>query len=135
MRFKKRNNGFSLVELLIVIIIISSLTVLVTLKLRKKRKDSQISAVKMDILTNIASALKFYELDNGRFPNTEEGLDALLVKPPLAVNWKGPYLKKKPYDVWGRRYEYKYPGGKNGNYDLYSLGYDGKESEDDITIW
>ena len=56
-------------------------------------------------------------------------------KPGSAVNWKGPYLKKNPYDVWGREYEYRYPGKKGGAYDLYSLGYDGKESLDDIFAW
>jgi len=135
MDIKKRNNGFSFVEILIVIIIISSLAAMVSLKLKTKRKESLISAVKADIVTNIITALKFYELDNGRFPTTEEGLDVLLEKPRSAVNWKGPYLKKKPYDVWGRKYEYKYPGKKGGSYDLYSLGYDEEDSEDDIISW
>ncbi len=91
---------------------------------------------KVDIQTNIATALKLYELDNGCFPTTEEGLNALLSQPASVGNWNGPYTKKKPLDPWGMEYKYKCPGEhRTADYDLYSLGKDGIESADDIKNW
>jgi general secretion pathway protein G len=75
-------------------------------------------------------------LDNGNFPSTEEGLNALLNKPSSSQNWNGPYLEKNPIDPWGREYKYRYPGEhRQGGYDLYSLGKDGTESADDAKNW
>ena len=92
-----------------------------------------------DINANIAVALDLYELDNGRYPTSEQGLGALRVKPsgfPEATNWNGPYLKKRPKDPWGNSYHYAYPASHEGvDYDLYSLGSDGTESDDDIGNW
>ena len=68
------------------------------------------AAAKADIRANIATGLKLYELDNGTFPSTGEGLKALLVASSSAVNWNGPYLEKEPIDPWGREYKYKSPG-------------------------
>ena len=82
-----------------------------------------------------------YELDNGRYPSTSQGLRALIEKPtesPVPTNWNGSYLKKKriPKDPWGNDYVYVSPGVHNDEeYDLYSLGADGIESSDDITNW
>jgi len=90
---------------------------------------------------NLSTALDMYELDNGRYPTTGQGLKALLQEPgtsPVPHDWSGPYLKKKriPKDPWKREYVYVAPGVHNtGEFDLYSLGPDGIESEDDIVNW
>ena len=85
---------------------------------------------------NIASALDLYEIDNGSYPTTEEGLNALISKPANADNWRGPYLKKKPVDPWGNPYVYKYPGDHGMDYDLYSYGKDEQDRGDDnIANW
>ncbi len=127
--------GFTLIELMLVVIIIGALVAMVFPRLTGRGEQARRAAARADIEVNIATALKLYELDNGAFPTTEEGLNALLEKPPSAVNWNGPYLEKKPVDPWGREYKYVSPGKHNPDYDLYSLGRDGKESEDDITNW
>ena len=92
-----------------------------------------------DIEANIATALDLYELDNGQYPTTEQGLEALLVQPtspPAAENWRGPYLKKAPKDPWNRPYIYKSPGEHNTlDYDLASWGRDGIEGGDDVVNW
>ena len=93
----------------------------------------------MDITGNINLALDLYELDNGRYPTSDQGLKALLSKPsssPVPINWNGPYLKKNPVDPWGNEYKYACPGKHNNDYDLYSVGPDGVEgTEDDVTNW
>jgi general secretion pathway protein G len=91
----------------------------------------RVSVAKIDIL-KIDNVLNLYELDYGSFPSSAEGLDALLVKPS---GWGGSYLEKMPLDPWGREYKYRYPGNHKEEYDLYSLGADGVESNDDITNW
>lgn len=101
-----------------------------------KGKQTRVTEAKADIVANIATGLKLYELDNGNFPTTEEGLNALLAKPASAPNWNGPYFEKKPIDPWGREYKYKCPGVyRKAGYDLYSLGKDGIESADDVKNW
>ena len=99
-------------------------------------KQSIASAAYTDIRSNIATALDLYELDNGAYPVTDEGLDALTIKPASAPNWNGPYIEHRPVDPWGREYVYLYPGNHGEGYDLYSLGPDGEEgSADDIGNW
>lgn len=128
--------GFTLIELMLVVIIIGILISMVTPRLAGRSEEARIAAGKADINANIAVALDLYELDNGKYPSTEEGLSALLAKPALSVRWKGPYLKKEPLDPWGRRYLYKSPGDRAGDYDLYSYGPDGAEGgEDDVVGW
>ena len=102
--------GFTLIELMLVVIIIGALVAMVMPRLTGRGEQARIAAAKADIQVNIATALKLYELDNGGFPSTEEGLSALLNKPGSATNWSGPYLEKKPLDPWGREYQYRYPG-------------------------
>ncbi len=132
----KRTRGFTLIELMLVVIIIGALVAMVMPRLTGRGEQARVAAAKADIMANIATGLKLYELDNGEFPSTDEGLAALLVKPASANNWKGPYLEKKPIDPWGREYKYKSPGEhRAGDYDLYSLGKDGVESEDDVKNW
>lgn len=128
--------GFTLIELMLVVIIIGALVAMVMPRLTGRSEQARSTAAEADIRSNIALALKLYELDNGNFPSTEEGLNALLNKPASAPNWRGPYLEKKPIDPWGREYKYKCPGEhRPADYDLYSLGKDGVESADDIKNW
>lgn len=128
--------GFTLIELMLVVIIIGALVAMVMPRLTGRGEQARAQAAKADIQANIATALKLYELDNGSFPATEEGLNALFNKPGSSSNWNGPYLERKPIDPWGREYKYKSPGEhRSGDYDLYSLGKDGIESADDIKNW
>jgi general secretion pathway protein G len=131
-----RYKGFTLIELMLVVIIIGALVAMVMPRLAGRGEQARVAAAKADILANIATALKLYELDNGEFPSTEEGLNSLLNKPASLNNWRGPYLEKKPIDPWGREYKYKFPGERRqSDYDLYSLGKDGAESNDDVNNW
>ncbi len=133
----KKNAGFTLIELMLVVIIIGALVAMVMPRLAGRSEQAKVGAAKADISANIATALKLYELDNGRYPSSSEGgLDALFTKPSSASNWNGPYLEKKPMDPWGRAYQYKSPGThRTYDYDLSSLGPDGQESNDDIANW
>ncbi|MFH1478839.1 MAG: type II secretion system major pseudopilin GspG [Candidatus Omnitrophota bacterium] len=124
--------AFTLIELLLVVVIIGALVAMVTPRLVGRGEQARIGAAKADIQANIATALKLYELDNGTFPDSLEGL---LSSTGSAVNWNGPYIEKKPVDPWGREYKYKSPGDHRQDYDLYSLGKDGVEGNDDITNW
>ena len=126
---------FTLIELMFVVIIIAALVAMVMPRFNERGEQAKIAATEADIRANIAAGLKLYELDNGGFPTTEQGLDALLNKPASAENWNGPYIEKKPLDPWGREYIYKSPGKHKVGYDLYSTGKDGKESADDIKNW
>lgn len=128
--------GFTLVELMLVVIIIGVLVAMVMPRLTGRSEEARVGVAKADIDLNIATALKLYELDNGAFPSSDEGLDALLSAPSSAKNWKGPYLEKKPIDPWGNQYKYRSPGThRTYDYDLYSLGRDGMESADDVVNW
>jgi len=128
--------AFTLIELMLVVIIIGALSAMIMPRLAGRGEQSRIAAAKVDIEANVATALKLYELDNGCFPNTEEGLNALLTQPASAQNWNGPYIEKKPVDPWGKEYIYKCPGEhRQADYDLCSLSKDGVESADDIKNW
>lgn len=132
----KRERGFTLIELMLVVVIIGALVAMVMPRLTGRGEQARIAAAKADIEANIATALKLYELDNGEFPSTAEGLSALMQKVSNAPGWKGPYLEKKPVDPWGREYKYRSPGEHRTNdYDLYSLGRDGVEGNDDVVNW
>jgi general secretion pathway protein G len=127
--------AFTLIELMLVVIIIGALVAMVMPRLTGRSEQARAAAAKADILANIATALKLYELDSGSFPSTSEGLNALLAKPSSASSWNGPYLEKEPLDPWGRTYQYRSPGTSRPDYDLFSLGKDGVESDDDVTNW
>ncbi len=121
--------GFTLIEIMLVVIIIGVLVAMVLPRLAGRSQEARIAAAKADIFSNISIALDLYELDKGRYP---ENLDELLKK----SDEQGPYLKRKPLDPWKRLYKYQSPGTHNDDYDLYSLGPDGQEgTSDDITNW
>jgi general secretion pathway protein G len=138
MRKRIKRRGFTLIELMIVIIIIGLLAGLVGPKLFGKLTQAKQKAAKAQIEL-FGTALDAFRLDVGRYPTTEEGLKALREKPSGVEEWKGPYLPKDiPLDPWGRPYIYKCPGD-HGEYDLLSYGLDGVEGGEgenqDIVSW
>lgn len=127
--------GFTLIELLLVMVILGVLAALVVPKFTNRTQDAKLTAAKTDI-ANLEVALDAFEIDAGRYPTTEEGLAALLQAPPNVTTWKGPYIKRAPNDPWSNAYVYRYPGQHNVNgYDLYSMGADGREGNDDVDNW
>ena|SRR5579871_3688025 len=143
MKKDRRNSkaGFTLLEILLVVIIIGMLVGVAIVNLGGKVQESKITATK-DQIHNYESALDLYELDNGVLPSTEQGLQALITQPtstPVPNNWKGPYLKPPVLrkDQWGRDFIYRNPGTHNtSSYDILSVGPDGQEgNEDDIGNW
>ena len=121
------SRGFTLIEILVVIVIIGILATLVMPKLMSRPDEARAVATKQEIQT-ILQALKLYRLDNGRYPTTEQGLSALVTKPtsgPAPRNWKTEgYLERLPQDPWGSAYQYLQPG-IHSEIDVFSVGADG----------
>jgi general secretion pathway protein G len=130
----KSRGGFTLTEIMLVVVIIGILAALVIPKIAGSSERARITATTTDINGGIKSAIGNYEVDNGFYPKS---LQDLLQQPANAKNWHGPYLEKLPIDQWGNPYIYYYPGKHNSTaYDLLSAGPDGKEgTEDDIGNW
>ncbi|UFS71597.1 type II secretion system major pseudopilin GspG [Geomonas sp. RF6] len=143
MKRLRSNAGFTLIEIMVVIVILSLLAVLVGPKIIGRSDDAKVADAKVQI-KNIETALKLYKLDSGNFPSTEQGLAALVTKPTtgkIPNNYKAEgYLENKnvPKDPWGNDYVYLSPG-EHGDYDLYSFGADGarggEEKNADIESW
>lgn len=131
--------GFTLIELMIVVIIIAALAAMVVPRLAGRSEQAKVAVARADINSNISMALKLYELDNGSFPTGGQGLNALIASPTggTSSNWNGPYLEKAPIDPWGNPYFYRCPGSHNpSGYDLYSVGKDTVAgTEDDVGNW
>lgn len=135
-----KSRGFTLIEVLLVVIILAVLASMVVPRLTGRSRKAKMAIARTDVLGNIPTALDLYELDAGQYPTTEQGLGALLQKPsgsPVPAKWAGPYLKKQPLDPWNNIYQYRNPSSKNtDDYDLFSYGPDGREGGgDDITNW
>jgi general secretion pathway protein G len=123
---RRLSAGFTLIELMVVLVIIGVLAALIVPNVLERADDARATAAKTDV-NNLMQALKLYRLDNQRYPTAEQGLQALLVKPttgPIPSNWKS-YLDKLPNDPWGRPYQYLNPGIK-GEIDVMSFGADGQ---------
>ena len=123
---RARQAGFTLIELMVVLVIIGVLAALIVPNVLDRADDARVTAAKTDI-NNLVQALKLYKLDNQRYPTAGQGLQALLTKPtagPIPSNWKH-YLDKLPSDPWGQPYQYLNPGIK-GEIDVFSFGADGQ---------
>lgn len=135
MHLPEGQKGFTLIEILVVMVILGILAALAIPRLAGRTEDARIQAAQSDITGGIGVALDLYEVDMGRYP---ESLDSLVTKPGEASRWRGPYLKKGiPGDPWGNDYVYRFPGSSNPDgYDLFSRGPDAKEgTADDIVSW
>jgi general secretion pathway protein G len=136
---RRRRSGFTLIELMVVLVIIGVLAALIVPNVLDRTDDARATGARTDV-NNLMQALKLYKLDNQRYPSNEQGLDALVKKPtvnPAPANWR-PYLEKLPTDPWGQPYQYMNPGVQ-GPIDVFSFGADGRsggEGKDaDIGSW
>jgi general secretion pathway protein G len=135
LKSRKSEKGFSLIELIVVLVILGLLAAVVAPKVYDKLAKGRDQIAKIQI-KELEGALQLYSFDMGRYPTTSEGLEALLRNPGNVEAWKGPYLAKDlPKDPWGKPYVYRCPG-THGDFDIFSLGADGTEGgDDDICSW
>ncbi len=136
-----RQRGFTLLEVMVVVVIIGILAALIVPKIISRPDEARIIAAKQDI-ASLMQAMKLYRLDNQRYPSSEQGLQALVTKPttaPLPGNWKsGGYIERLPRDPWGNPYQYLNPG-VHGEIDVFSFGADGapggEGNDADVGSW
>ncbi|MBI6921208.1 type II secretion system major pseudopilin GspG [Pseudomonas monteilii] len=140
---RRAQRGFTLIEIMVVVIILGVLGALVLPNVMSRPDHAKLTAARTDI-QSIATALEIYRLDNGRYPTTVQGLEALVRRPtlaPLPRQWSAQgYLKRQAMDPWGAPYQYANPGTRSGQgYDLFSLGADGQpggeDADADIGNW
>ncbi|WP_329957704.1 type II secretion system major pseudopilin GspG [Bordetella petrii] len=135
-RPRARQQGFTLIEIMVVIVIMGILAALVVPRVLDRPDQARRVAAQQDI-SGVMQALKLYRLDNGRYPSTAQGLQALVQRPEGARNWR-PYLDRLPNDPWGHPYQYLNPGVK-GEIDVFSFGPDnkagGEQDDADIGSW
>jgi general secretion pathway protein G len=136
---RRSQRGITLIEMLVVMVIIGLFVGLVGINMFKQADRAKVTAARANIST-FMQALGLYKLDTGTYPSTEQGLQALRVKPEDSPQWAGPYLKSDvPLDPWGRPYQYKYPGEHGEDPDVISLGADGQPGGEgfnaDIVSW
>ncbi len=141
MNSKGRQSGFTLIEVMAVVVILGLLVTLVVPKVLGKQEQAQIQKAKIDIQI-LSGALTMYKLDNFNFPSTSQGLESLVNKPsgaPEAKNWRSGYVNRLPKDPWGNEYLYLSPGNNSQDYDIWSHGSDGKKggtgTAQDIGNW
>lgn len=130
-------SGFTLIELLLVLVILGVLAAVVVPKFTGKTEQAKVSGAKASI-SNLSGALNNFEVDTGRFPTSDEGLNALVQAPSNVQNWHGPYIEPNGLqDPWQHPFHYQFPGSHNANgFDLFSAGSDGQEgTADDISNW
>ncbi|MEO9617264.1 MAG: type II secretion system major pseudopilin GspG [Parasphingorhabdus sp.] len=131
---RKKRNGFTLVELMVVIFILGLLTTIVVINVLPSQDRAMVEKARADIAT-LGQALEMYRLDNLSYPGSSDGLQALIAPPASLVNAaryrKGGYIKKLPEDPWGRPYQFDNPGRQGPGFDLYSLGADGAPGGED----
>jgi len=130
--FPRRARGMTLIEILVVLVLIGIVMGIVGSNFIGRGEKAKADAAKIDI-GQIAQSLDLYKLEVGRYPTTQEGLQALISAPAGTTNWNGPYWKKSsvPKDPWGNEYKYSAPG-QAGPYDITSLGADGKEGGEGV---
>lgn len=131
---KQRVSGFSLIEVMVVIVILGILAAVVVPRVMDRPDTARITKAKQDIST-LEAALKLYKLDNFNYPSTDQGLEALVQQPsgtPEAKNWNAEgYIDRLPKDPWGNEYQYLNPG-VNGTIDIYTFGADGQEGGEEL---
>jgi len=133
---KQQVAGFTLIEVMVVVVILGILAGVLVPKLMSRPDEARITAAKSNIRA-IEGALNMYKLQNYDYPNTEQGLEALVTRPdipPEPANWGDGYMQRIPVDPWQQPYQYLSPG-VHGSFDVYSLGPDRKPSDDDIGNW
>jgi general secretion pathway protein G len=132
---RRSEKGFTLIELIVVVVILALLAAVVGPKIAGKLGQSKEKIAKIQI-SQLEGALQYYSFEIGHYPTTSEGLEALMRNPGTSDAWKGPYLEKElPKDPWGKPYVYRSPG-MHGEFDLFSVGADGAEgTDDDICSW
>ena len=137
---RHRARGFTLIEIMVVVVIIGLLAAVIVPTVINKVDEARVAKAKEDI-ESIQEALQAYRLDNSVYPTTDEGLEALVKKPndPSITHWNGPYLQRLTKDPWGHSYHYVYPGTHGQSYDLFTYGADdqpgGKGVNADIGNW
>ncbi len=133
---RRAQRGFTLVEMLLVLVILATLAAIVVPKFAGRSEQAKVTAAQTQI-KNFEMSLSAFEVDNGFYPKGSDGLEDLVEPPNNAADWRGPYLDEIPLDPWGAAYVYAYPGKNNTRgFDIHSKGPDGRTGgDDDISNW